>query len=186
LHVIGKATYEDGSIGLTEATIGPFTPQLQDAFGDVSIALRQPLTVQEFIAGNEIEVPVFDLDGYHAPAPVVLHTGTGESLGDTVFSYDASWNDLTKYASASLLSNETIETATRAAVEAATTLSHRGFARIDFRVAEDGRPFVIDTAAHPHLTKTSSYAFLFNELGFSFEEMMLVLAASGAKRAQMI
>jgi len=185
LRVIGKATYEDGSIGLTEATIGPFDQQLQAALGEVSLALRQPLTVQEFIAGDEIEVPVFELDGYHAPGPVVL-TNQGKRFGETIISYDASWNDTTEYASASALASHTADAAIRAAVDVATALGHHGFARVDFRVGEDGRPLVIDTAAHPHLTKNSSYTFLFAELGFSFQEMMLTLAACGAKRAGII
>jgi D-alanine-D-alanine ligase len=182
LHVIGKATYEDGSIGLTKATIGTYTPAMDEAFAAVSSALKQPLTVQEFIAGEEIEVPVFDLGGYQAPSAVVLRTDTGERFGDTVISYQDSWKDNTQYASASLLSPTTAEWATRAAQMAATALGHRGFARVDFRIADDGRPFVIDTAAHPHLTKNSSYLFLFDQLGFSFDDMMLTLAASGAKR----
>lgn len=186
LQVIGKATYEDGSIGLTEATIGPFGPELEANFSRLSTALHQPLTVQEFIAGDELEVPVFDLDGHLAPAPVVLRTDSGEAFGNAVVSYADSWSDNTKYGPASLLSPDSARAATKAALTAAKALGHKGFTRVDFRVSEDGRPYIIDTAAHPHLTKTSSYMYLFGELGFNYDDMMLTLAASGAKRAELI
>lgn len=186
MPVIGKATYEDGSIGLTDATIGPFTQQLQDAFAELSAALRQPLTVQEFIAGDEFEVPVIEFDGYHVPAPIVLLNAQGERFVDDVVSYDVSWRDDFGYALASEIAPETVDAARAAAIGVVTALGHRGFARIDFRVTPDGRPLVIDTTAHPHLTKSNAYAYLFQQMGFTYEEMLLILVATGAKRAGMI
>jgi D-alanine-D-alanine ligase len=184
--VIGKATYEDGSIGLTEATIGPFTPQLQDAFAAQSRALQQPVTVQEFITGDEIEVPVIDFEGYQVPAPVLLLNSLGKRFVNDVVSYDVSWRDDYEFTLPSELAPETIEAARTAAIGVVSALGHRGFARIDFRVTHDGRPLVIDTTAYPHLTKTNAYSFLFQNMGFTYEEMLLILLATGARRAGMI
>ncbi len=185
-HVIGKATYEDGSIGLTPATIGPYTPDLERAFAELSTALHQPITVQEFIAGDEIAVPVFALDGYHAPGPVLILSASGQRLAHEVISHDRKLTGDYTLAPPTSLQPETIQAATAAAIEIAATLGHRGFARIDFRIASDGRPFAIDTAADPHLTRTSSYAYLFERLGFTYPEMMLMLIATGARHIGLI
>ncbi len=186
MQVIGKATYEDGSIGLTSAMIGLFGSKLEATFAEASRALRQPLTVQEFIEGDEIEIPVIELDGHHALAPVMVLNSKGERLMNQVVSYDLAWSDDYRFAAPLCLSPHTIKVAIKAATNVARVLGHHGFARIDFRVSRDGRPIIIDIAAHPHLTRASSYAHSLNQMGFSYDEMMLLLIATGARRLGII
>ena len=185
-YVIGKATYEDGSIGLTPATVGAFDTKLEAAFADLSIALRQPVTVQDFIIGDEIQVPVIELDHHCAPAPVMMLDSNGKRFERGVVSYDDAWSDHYRFAAPIGLTPKTITDATSTAVDIASALGHHGFARIDFRVGCDGRPLAIDIAAHPHLTRNSAYGWLFQEIGFSYDEMLLILIATAARRIGVI
>jgi D-alanine-D-alanine ligase len=186
LRVVGKATYEDGSIGLTEATIGDFSPTLERAFAEASRAVRQPLIVQQFIFGDEIQVPVMEFEKYYAPSPILVLNKSGARFKDGVILYEDAWEDHYTFTLPVNLGDHTIEAATREAIRTTKTLGHHGFARIDFRVDRDGEPFIIDTAAHPHLTRSSSFAYLLNQLGFAYEEMLLLMIATAAIRVGII
>ncbi len=184
--VIAKSTFEGSSLGVSSQTCGEFSAEIEQHIAEASRALRQPMTVQEFIAGDELEVPVLELRRYVAPAPVAILKANGVRTPDQVLSYAEVWEDAYRFAEPVGYTDWESAELGRIAVDAARTLGFRGFSRIDFRVDERRRPFIMDVSSTPHLTRASSYAFLFSRMGFSYAEMLTGLVAVGAKRHSMI
>jgi D-alanine-D-alanine ligase len=181
-HIIAKATFEGSSIGLRPSTVGIFEPAMELRLREVSCALGQPMTVQELIVGDEFEVPVIEATRNIAPLPISVLRSDGARLWDAVLTYDDVWIDQYKYAAPTNFAETLLTKLRESAVGACDSFPFRGFSRIDFRVDASGRPFIIDVSSTPHLTRSSSFAFLFELMGFSYADMLLALVATGARR----
>src|SRR5580765_1577092 len=62
LRLIAKLTYDSASIGMSEESAFEMRPAHEEHLPHLSAVYRQPLTIQEFIPGFEVEVPVFETD----------------------------------------------------------------------------------------------------------------------------
>jgi D-alanine-D-alanine ligase len=60
LKVILKPTYESASIGITNNSVQVVDAGLDEKVREVVLEYRQPITVQSFVPGWEVEVPVKD------------------------------------------------------------------------------------------------------------------------------
>lgn len=185
-RVIGKSTFEDSSIGVSHKTVGIFAPELERNIDEVSRNLQQPITVQRFVAGLEVEVPVFELERHIAPSPIVIVKSNGTMLHDDVLVYDEVWDDQYQFQRPDNLTVRKMNEISDIAIQASKALGFRGFSRIDFRIDREGQPFIIDVSTTPHLIRTSSYAFLFEILGFDYADMLYTMVASGLKRHGML
>ena len=52
-----------------------------------------------------------------------------------------------------------------------------GFGRVDFRIDMEGKYYITDIAANPHLTKGMSFNYAFKENGMEYQEMIETLIA---------
>jgi D-alanine-D-alanine ligase len=182
LHVIGKATFEGGSIGLRPATVGTYDTKLESAFAETSRQLRQPLTVQAFVRGEELEVPLVELsNGVTSLRPVVISKSSAGTMSDDILAYDDMWDD--EYAFGDLPGGtDWADKIVQIAVAASRVFPLNGFSRIDFRVDASGRPYIIDIASTPHLIMKSSFAYRFQSLGYTYGDMLLLLFGIAAQR----
>ena len=181
-RVIGKSTYEDCSLGVSSNTVGEFSPSLEQHIAAASRSLQQPMTVQELIAGAELEVPVIELERRIAPSPIAILKANGEVLHNDVLVYDEVWDDDYRFAMPRGFSDDELKAIADMAIGASRVLGFRGFSRIDFRVGPGKHPYIIDVSTTPHLTRCSSYAFLFEQLGFTYGDMLQTMIASGLNR----
>ncbi|HTD36094.1 MAG TPA: hypothetical protein VK669_01175 [Candidatus Limnocylindrales bacterium] len=185
-RVIAKSTFEGASLGVSAATVGEFGAHMEREIANASRDLRQPMTVQEFIRGNELEVPVLRLpDRYIAPSPVAIARRGGGRSPDDVLLYEDVYDDYYEFSSPGY-SNEESRRISEIAERVAAALGFRGFSRVDFRIDEFGNPFVIDVSTTPHLTRTSSFNFIFDQMGFTYSDMLEAMIAVGAKQNDMI
>lgn len=179
-HVVGKATYEGNSIGLSRATIGEYGASLQNALHEVSKKLKQPMTVQRTIMGNEIEVPVVRIDDrFVALRPVQIRPK--HPISDGIITFEESKFDAYDFGE---YDGPSIDEIMRASERISAIFPFAGISRIDFRVSEDGIPFVIDVSGTPHLTKRSSVAHRFAHMGFAYEEMICTLVGLNVSRLE--
>jgi D-alanine-D-alanine ligase len=179
--VIAKATFEDSSLGVSTQTVGEFSASLESNIADASRDLRQPMTVQEFIFGDEFEVPVLEIGQLVAPSPIAVYSERGLRNPEEVLLYDEVFDDGYLFAEPTGYDHHQLADISRLAVSVASTLGFRGFSRVDFRIDGRGKPFIIDVAVTPHLTRASSYHFLFSLMGFSYADMLAAMIASGVK-----
>jgi D-alanine-D-alanine ligase len=182
--VILKLTYESASIGLSVDSVLDADPTLSDRVEAIAMAFKQPVTVQRFIAGREVEVPIVHLDAAFAPLVVAISLNGEEMLGDSILTYDLVNDDRYGF-NAFDGTSEGAEAIRASALAAAQVLGFRGLSRVDFRIDRSGRHYIIDLATSPHITRHSSFEFAFRKFGRA-GKLPLLLVALAAKRAQWI
>jgi D-alanine-D-alanine ligase len=180
--VVAKATYEGSSVGVDPDAVGPFSPHVEERIAFLSDALRQPITVQELIAGFELEVPIARLGSQQALGVAAL-TIRGESrLDQSVLLYNDAWEDDYGFSETSEFPPQWISKVERMAERAADVLNFQGLSRIDFRMNDEGEPFVIDVSSTPHLTPNNSIAFLYSHAGLKYRDIFNTLVGLAIKR----
>jgi len=133
--------------------------------------------VEEFIAGTEIAVPVFDLGkGPVAFPPVEIQPVSG------VYDFEARYTaGATTYICPANLDEPTIAACQEAAVRAHTTLRLRDFSRADI-IVRDGVPVFIESSVAPGMTDTSLVPLSLETAGESLHEVLATLVNIAAAR----
>jgi D-alanine-D-alanine ligase len=178
-RVIVKLTYESASIGMDEASLRTVDETLPSFLDDVAKRYEQPLTVQQFVAGAEVEVPVIGLAAPFTPMAVGISINGQRALGDAFLTYDLVYADKYEFYPFAERYADVIAAAARQAFE---TLGIRGFGRIDFRIDDQGGFYAIDVATNPHIIHHSSFAFTFRETGRRYEDLVGLLLALACDR----
>jgi len=133
--------------------------------------------VEEFIAGTEVAVPVFDLgDGPVAFPPVEIRPASG------VYDFEARYTaGATTYICPANLDQATIDACCEMAVRAHTSLRLRDFSRADI-IVRDGVPVFIESSVAPGMTETSLVPLSLETAGQSLPEVLATLVRLAANR----
>lgn len=172
--VIAKSTYESCSVGMNETSIFSYD-------GDIKILeshknrMQQPVFVQEYIPGKEVSVPVLIGDSISVLDPVLNFIQDPEE-DDIFLCENAVFNgpDLRKIKftpSKPGLVND-LKTA---AAQSSSALGFKGISRIDFRICESGKFYVIDVGAVPVLYKGSSVQLSALWSGIKFNNLLEIM-----------
>lgn len=133
--------------------------------------------VEEFIAGVEVAVPVFDLgEGPKAFPPVEIHPISG------VYDFEARYTaGATTYICPAQLDEDTIKSCQDAAVRAHTCLGLRDFSRADI-IVRNNVPVFIESSVAPGMTETSLVPLSLETAGESLASVLAQLVRTAAIR----
>jgi D-alanine-D-alanine ligase len=177
--VIAKSTYESWSVGVTDASVFVVDESCEERVAQIADELQQPVTVQEFISGREVCVPVLAYpDPVAMPAmEAVLAKAPGDpdavmTIHDTLGAGGVSHRPF--------CSSPSLEARLRVSAQSAFDAVQFGsFTRVDFRIDADDRPWVTDLGPSPGIGATSSAFRSLAELGFDHPSFLrLVVAAT--------
>ncbi len=182
VRLIAKACFESASIGLTSRSVGTMTDEFMNVLCRTSQILDQPVVVQPFVSGFEVEVPVLQLLGaYVALEPISITIQGNAHIGDRFLDYDAVLNDNYGFTVSHHLPDETRVGLRNTAVATCRLLGIRGLGRVDFRLSDhDGTFVVTDVSTSPHIVRHSSLYFAFSKMGFSHAEMLATIIGANA------
>jgi D-alanine-D-alanine ligase len=184
MKVIIKPAYESSSIGVDEKSIMA-TNSYEELTAIVSknaLKFSQPMVIQEFIEGYEVEVPVLCFrEKDTALIPVGLSYKNERNLGNSILTYDIIFNDNYEFYDYSEI-NQSYKCLTQIAIQATSILGIEGMGRVDFRITNDGRYFITDISTSPHIVKHSSFSFAITKLGFNSSDLPLLLIALGLEK----
>lgn len=175
LRLIAKPAYECASIGISEKSVAEFTGSFFNHIKDLSDSMRQPILVQEFIDGYEVEVPVFDIGEAFTPMSVGINMSGEEFAGSHFLTYDKVYDDLYQFYSFCRYNREVGDNLKKIARDSFNKLNLSGMMRVDFRVDKNGNGFIMDYNNSPHLTEFHSCAFSIKDLGFNYSDMLRLL-----------
>lgn len=181
-RVIIKPALECASIGIDEESVGWVDASLEQAIAARAELLRQPMLVQPFISGYEIEVPVYGLAEPVAPAAFGISLNGSADLGDRFLTYDQVFGGEYAFYPLAGQDPELDLELRRSACRVFRELGLYGYARIDYRVRRDGTWAVTDINAVPHLTPDASNSLSFATLGLSYPEILKLVTAAGLNR----
>jgi D-alanine-D-alanine ligase len=164
--VIAKLNGEASSIGLTKDNIFYFEDSKELFIQSLSKAYKQPVIVQPFISGYEVEVPVIsDGDICEVVLPVGISVNNKKQLNNVILDYNTRKNLEFGFYNFEKLNPTVSASIEKCTKEIVKLLGIEGFGRVDFRIDLNGNYFITDVATNPHLTKGMSFNFAFEENG---------------------
>ncbi|MGC1276172.1 MAG: hypothetical protein WBC44_20915 [Planctomycetaceae bacterium] len=191
-----KAVYEHASFGMEDDAVIDAASQteLLAAVRGRCERFGKPFFAERFIDGREFNLSVLDRgDGTPdvlPPAEITFDTFPPDK--PRIVGYAAKWDDGSfEYHQTSRRFGFPVEDILlldrlrNLAIDSWRVLCLRGYARIDFRVDETGRPWVIEANANPCLSPDAGYAAALANAGIAYEEAIrrIVTATGGQERA---
>jgi len=174
--VIAKLNGETSSIGLTKDNVFIFDESKEDFIKTLSQSYGQPVIVQAFIEGYEVEVSVVN-DGIACEVvlPVGISINGSKKLDEAILDYEARKNLAFGFYNYRDYCPSTSFKLEECAKQAIKVLGIEGFGRVDFRIDSSGNFSITDVAANPHLTKGMSFNYAFQENGMNYNDMLEAL-----------
>lgn len=155
-QVIVKSTYESWSVGVTEDSKFVCGADTEDRVSHIAEQIGQAVTVQEFVAGPEVEVTVFAVpERLTAPPALSVLTKAPDDFEAIVTLDDNLRGGALTYAPF-VGPSDLLASLDQLAIEAFEALDLGVFARIDFRVDSEGQPWITDVGVSPALGLNSS------------------------------
>jgi D-alanine-D-alanine ligase len=182
LRLIAKLTYESASIGIDQESTFTMRDDASKKLDHLVSTYRQPLTVQEFVPGFEVEVPVFETDEPSTAISVGIELNGQRNLGDSYLTYDDVAKNNYAFYNFGEEQPAAAEETMRVARRAFASLGLAGVGRVDLRVRSDGSPIIIEAACKPHLTRHSSFCFAVQSLSRPYTDLLKFLVGSAAIR----
>lgn len=176
--VIVKPASEDASKGINAASVVHTLKDLLERIAYVEQEFESPALIEEYIEGREIyaailgndkpeALPLVELDLSKLPEGMPRIAGYEVKFDTTTEAYKK-----TKSAPARDLDEETTTRIQQAALTAYRALKLRDYGRIDLRLAENGRVYVLEANPNPWLDPTAEFAMAAKESGKSYTEMI--------------
>jgi D-alanine-D-alanine ligase and related ATP-grasp enzymes len=176
--VIVKSTYESWAVGVTEDSVFLVDGDSEQKVAAISEEIGQPVTVQEFVSGTEVCVPVFGPPDpiVTPPVEIILARAPGDvdsfmTIDDNLTQGEIGYRRFDR-------GPEVDRQLAAAAIAAFEILELGAFARIDFRVDEEDRAWVIDVGVAPGMARHSSATYSLAQLGFDHPSFLRVVVAA--------
>lgn len=182
LPVIAKPTCEGSSKGIRNRCLIRTMSELGSTVAELWRAYRQPVLVEEFIAGDEVTVGMI---GNDPPAPIgamrILPTAPTEHF---VYSLEVkrNWEEMVRYEAPPHYPQELIRSIGADALAVFAGLGCRDLARADFRV-RDGVPYFLEINPLPGLNPHSGDIVLMaTRMGWTYPQLIGAILDAAIKR----
>ncbi|MBZ0269312.1 D-alanine--D-alanine ligase [bacterium] len=168
--VIVKPNAEGSTVGLHRLEPGE---ELGDALRDAA-RFGERVLVEEFIPGRELTVGV--LGGEALPIVEIIPEGG-------LYSYEAKYTKgKSRYVVPADLPESLTADLQRMSVDTFRVLGCEGFARVDYRLAEDGRAYCLEVNTIPGMTPLSLLPMAAQAAGIAFGELVERIVDMGLTR----
>ncbi len=147
-----KPVAEGTSKGVTRKSIVKDEAELREVAREMIGKYRQPALAEQYIAGREFTVGLLGERRPRVLPPMeIVFLDQGDPTPIYSFEMKQDWNDEIRYDVPAKLTERELDRLERAARECFSALGCRDVARIDFRMAEDGRIYFIECNPLPGL-----------------------------------
>lgn len=171
--LIAKPCYECASIGIHKQSINKYSYKYKNYLNKLSVIYNQPLIVQEFISGYEVEVPVIihQKIPYILP-PVVICKNNNSLMGNEILDFDDIYDDAYQFCLLSTISSSMDLQIKSEVLKIIKIIDLECYTRIDFRVDSFGKCYVTDINSYPHIVHHSSFSYAFGQLNINAEYLL--------------
>jgi D-alanine-D-alanine ligase len=191
LPLIVKSLNEDGSAGISQASIVDTDEKLADRVEFIHERVGTAAIAEQYIEGRELYVgvlgnnrlralPVWELKFGSMGGQPARHIATEKAKHDPDYQervgiVDGPAKDLAPELSARIQ---------RTAKRIYRTLGLDGYARIDFRLSPDGTPYFIEANPNPEIAKSQEFATAARHDGLDYPELLHRILTLGISRAK--
>lgn len=189
--LIVKPSRSDASIGIGKKSLVKNWEELTRQVQEIRKELQDEALAEEFIEGREVYVGVIGTKEMPEILPIVeLDFGNWDKNKPTISDREVKFGPETE-GSPKLVIAQNISPELRQRVERAALLAYRGlklqdYARIDFRISNEGDPYVLEVNPNPYLEDKSELAMGAREKGMSYTQLVGRILESAAKRYGML
>lgn len=173
--IIAKLNGESASIGLTKENVFVYSSNSDNWIKTLSKQYNQPIIVQPFISGYEIELPIIAGKQNIPLFAAGIKINNSAKLADNFLDYNTRFFHSYDFYNYDNYNKDLANKIKEDAKKAVKILGIDGFGRVDFRIDYSGKYYISDIATNPHITKDSSYYFVFQKLGYSYLEFLSTL-----------
>ncbi len=184
-----KPAAEDASLGIDRGSVVDGPAAARERFRRLAERFGVPVLVERFVAGRELNAALLE-------APDGVRVGINEIDFSAlppdhprILTYEAKWEEESDVFRQSppvpARLPPDLDTEVRRLARAAWDgLGLRGYARVDFRVDEAGRPFILEVNPNPDLSEGAGFAKSLPQMGVTYPEAveLIVRAALAAPK----
>lgn len=180
--VIAKLNFEASSIGLSERNVFIYSKEKENFIDQLANDFAQPVIVQEFISGYEVEFPFISSKNIVPCIPVSLYFGKDKKMGNNILTYELRSKRDYHFCDYRDINPEISESMANCSQDIIRILGISDLCRIDYRVTEDGKYYVTDIATNPGYTKVTSINYSFSLLGYDYSQILDIMIGSALER----
>ena len=188
LPLIVKSLNEDGSNGISQASIVDTDEKLAERVAFIHERIETAAIAEQFIEGRELYVAVLGNNRLKALPVWELKFGTmgGQGIATEKVKHDTSYQERVGIVDgpAEGLSPEVSARIQRTAKRIYRALGLDGYARIDFRLSSDGTPYFIEANPNPEIAKSQEFATAAKHEGLDYPDLLHRILALGISRAK--
>ncbi len=182
-----KPAYEGSSKGIRATSRVTGYQEMRDVASDMLHEYRQPVLMEEFIAGMEVTVGIV---GNNPPRIVAVMEVAPRAGRDSNFTYTIEvkrdWKRLVVYRCPPDLPSECIEAIEEEALKAYRALQIRDVARMDFRVDETLQPYFLEVNPLPGLGDYSDLPIMAQLSGWTYSKLVRSIVEAGLERCGLV
>jgi D-alanine-D-alanine ligase len=189
LPLIVKSLSEDGSYGISQASVVDSDEKLAERVGFIHERIGTPAIAEQYIEGREIYVGVLGNERLRVLPLWELEFGN-MGQGDRPIATEKAKHDPDYqerrgilHGPAKNLAPELITRIQRIAKRIYRTLELDGYARIDFRLAADGTPYFLEANPNPEIAESQEFAAAARHDGIKYPDLLHRILALGMQRA---
>lgn len=170
--LIVKPRSEGSSKGLTENSRVENIEELKKQSEYIINTYKQPALVEEFISGQEFTVVIIGNENPEV-MPIVQIKIDGElKLNDKFYTFARITSNRLEYICPARISSELSRKISDIAVRTYKAVECRDFGRVDFRVDNEGNPYVLEINPLPSLSSEDTFQIVAREIGITYEQII--------------
>lgn len=188
--VIVKPNSEDASVGVHPESVVRDQEALAAMVEKIVRTYNQPAIVEEFIDGREFNIAILE-DGEPRALPVSEIDFSNMPEGyPRICSYEAKWlQDHILYKATppicpARINDELSLRLQEMAVNAFKVMGCRDYARVDFRMNEQGEIFILEVNPNPDISLDAGYARALKAAGIDYPEFWKLMINNARKRKE--
>jgi D-alanine-D-alanine ligase len=187
--VIVKPIHEDGSLGISKGSVVFDEAHLKKQVRYVIEKYGQPALVEEFVDGRELNVSVVEINGKVDVLPISEIDYSEFPAGvPRICGYEAKWiPESVEYQKSKPVCPAPLEAEMKKRVEETAIrvfklFECRDYARVDFRVDQDGRIYVIEVNPNPDISPQSGMSREIKAKGMTYVQFVEGLLEKALQR----
>src|ERR1700751_155872 len=191
LPLIVKSLSEDGSFGISQASIVDTDEKLAERVAFVHEKIKTAAIAEQYIEGRELYVGVLGNNRLRVLPVWELKFGSLGGQGSRQIATQKAKHNLEYQERVGIedgpakgLAPEVSARIQRTAKRIYRTLGLDGYARIDFRLSADGIPYFIEANPNPEIAKSQELALADRHDGLDYRELLHRIFTLGLSRAK--
>jgi D-alanine-D-alanine ligase len=186
--LIVKPSQEDASVGISEQSVVNDEKELKDQLEFLYHTLKQPIIVEEYIEGREINSAILgDKEKIALPLSEISFDTLPGDLPKIV-TYDGKWIKDSLYYKNTIpvcpapLDDELAERIKKIALNVSDLFGCRDYCRVDFRLDKNNQPYILEVNPNPDISINAGFARAAKAYGLSYDELLVKIIEFALER----